>query len=98
MTAAIPWDPSAWLRQRVAERIHDAQRGGLDPFNGPGFVMALGSIVDPERLMDDRPCDRCGTTVPENEPWVPVLIAVTEHMQLAGGLCGDCREREGDMR
>lgn len=95
MTADVVHEPSAWIRNRMAERVAAVTAAGVDPHHGPTRIVApLGSTGAPGSRAD-RECDRCGEHVPEGRLLHLVVVPVTPYLHLAGGLCTPCVAREG---
>lgn len=91
---SIAHEPSAWLREAVARRIHALESLGFDPHGpGPLFVVPLGEPTVPG-TREDRECDRCGVYVPDGEMHLFAGPAA-RRLVLGGGLCSGCARREG---
>lgn len=92
--AVAVWEPTSWLRGRVAERVALAEVAGLRPHYGPAVVvLPLGSSGRPGSIAD-RSCDRCDVFVPDGTDMQMLVLRAAAFLLLAGGLCETCADRE----
>lgn len=87
-------EPSAWLRDRMAERAHRARSLGFDLRRpSPVVIMPLGSSGAPGTRAD-RECDRCETFVPEGQALYGSRLHALPGLLLVGAFCTACAALE----
>jgi hypothetical protein len=91
-TTAAPVEPSAWLRQRIADRVARVRSLGLDPDRrDPLIVAPLGRTGG----RHERTCDRCQTYTPVGPMFWTRAIPAAAGLVLIAGMCTPCARREG---
>ncbi|NYG05716.1 hypothetical protein BJ986_000203 [Phycicoccus badiiscoriae] len=91
------YEPSAWLRERMARRVWELEHEGhgQSPFGrtvAPSVIVRpLGEAHSPgEGTREDRTCDRCGNYSPPGLRFHPLVLNPVPWLLLSGGLCHAC--------
>lgn len=86
---AAPWEPSAWMRQRLAERVEVAVRERAAAGGDVAVVIPLGRTGTPGSR-EERSCDRCSTYVPPGTELLMLVFRPEPWLHITGGLCQAC--------
>lgn len=93
MTAAPPWEPSAWMRGAIDRATKRIEAAGVTRIMCDVVVTPLGNGSEPGSR-EDRTCDRCEVYVPPGRELTLGTVAIGRVDGTRGflvfGLCRTC--------
>ena len=90
------WEPSAWMRGRLAALERKAWRA-VSADRDPASCVVIAALTRHELpgTWQDRTCDRCRAYVPPGESLHMLSHLVRPWLVVTGGLCDGCAAAEG---
>jgi hypothetical protein len=103
MEARIGYEPTAWMRQKVRERLVQA-RPVLRAESPRGWAVVILMLTEPDEDASDEErerwelsCDRCGTYCPPPSDFFTGQVTVVERghrVAITFGMCRACKQLE----